>query len=90
MNFEQFSKFLFRTSKPLTKNHVKRAKKILHYYYSILKLHRQKLKLGKILFIINEFDLNKPFQEIITLKFVNQDQSESLEEKIKEFDENLK
>jgi hypothetical protein len=90
MNLDQFLKFFFKYQTQLTPIQLQRAKNLISSLIKITKINRQKLKLGKTVFFINPFDINKPFQEQVTLKFVNQDSSESLEEKLQTFDENLK
>jgi hypothetical protein len=87
MNFEHFLSYILANKHKL--KNFKYAKKLLQYHYSVLKLNRQKLKLGAIAFIINEFNPKKPFEELITIKFVNQDTSNSDEERLKRFNDEL-
>jgi hypothetical protein len=90
MNFEHFCKFILLNKKHFSAYQWQKTIKLFKYYRSIIKLNRQKLKLGKVVFIINNFDINQPFQELIALKFVNQDLSESAEEVLKSFDKELR
>lgn len=87
MNFEHLIKYIV-----INKHRIKdlnRIKKFLKYHYDVLKLNRQKLKLGNITFVIHEFDIKNPLKEHISIKFINQDTSNSDEERLQRFNEEL-
>ena len=88
MNFEHLCKLSIQHKK-LFKNDQKIIKFLIHNY-KILKLKKEKLKLGKIAFEIEEIKLNNlPFvlYEIIKIKFINQP---DLEKKKKNFPRKFK
>jgi hypothetical protein len=87
MNFEHFIKYILDHKNKIT--NYSRVKKLLSYYRSVIKINRQKLKLGNITFIINEFDYKNPFKESVSIKFVNQDTSNSDEERLARLNEEL-
>jgi len=82
MNFEHLCKYVLNNKKKLTPIRAKKIKKLLSYFYSIVILNRQKLKLGKVVFLINTFDPRTPFKNPITLKFANQDSTHSTDQQI--------
>lgn len=82
MNFEHLCKYVLSKRHLLSPNYYQKIKKVLSYQYSIILLNRQKLKLGKIIFVIKEIDPYQPFQEVISTKFANQDVTNSSAERL--------
>lgn len=71
MNFDQFFKFFFKNKNKIKNK--KRFNKIILYYYEILLINRQKLKLGLINFEFADFQTFLLTGELLKMKFINQD-----------------
>jgi hypothetical protein len=82
MNFEHLNKYVVNNAPKLTRASLKKIKKMLIYLRSVTILNRQKLKLGKVVFIVNTFDSRFPFKPLITVKFSHQDGSTAPENQI--------
>jgi len=82
MNFEHLCKYILNNKKRLTPAHAKKIKITLSYFYTTVILNRQKLKLGKVVFLINTFDARTPLKNPVTLKFANQDSANSTDQQI--------
>jgi len=72
MNFERLCKYIILQHSKIKPRDLHLIKNFLRNLYSIVLLNKQKLKLGKVIFLINDFNLNHPFRESVVIKFVNQ------------------